>query len=260
MEQPIVWHRGDDGIAELVLNRPDAMNALNYALLRALEDAVREIADDRGVRAVIVRGEGKGFCAGADLKERRGLGPDEVRRNVRLTREAFDRVARLPQPTIAVLHGFAFGGGLELALACDFRIGTRDLRLGLTETSLAIVPGAGGTQRLARLIGPTWAKWMIFTAARIDAERAQELGLLFEVADTREAAMDAARSLARAIAQNGPVAVRQAKWAIDRGLDVDLATGLAIEDAAYEGVLPTADRLEALAAFAEKRKPQFRGE
>ncbi|WP_206832581.1 enoyl-CoA hydratase-related protein [Alicyclobacillus fructus] len=260
MEQPILWHKGEDGIAELVLNRPEAMNALSYALLCALDDVVRQIASDREVRAVIVRGEGRGFCAGADLKERRGLGPDEVRRNVRLTREAFDRVARLPQPTIAVMHGFAFGGGLELALACDFRIGSRDLRLGLTETSLAIVPGAGGTQRLARLIGPTWAKWMIFTAARIDADRAKELGILLEVADTREAALEAARELASAIAENGPVAVRQAKWAIDRGLDVDLATGLALEDAAYEGVLPTADRLEALAAFAEKRKPRFRGE
>ncbi|SIS67672.1 enoyl-CoA hydratase-related protein [Alicyclobacillus vulcanalis] len=260
MEQPIVWHKDEDGVAEIVLNRPEAMNALNYALLRALEEAVRDIAGDRGVRVVIVRGEGKGFCAGADLKERRGLGPDEVRRNVRLTREVFDRVARLPQPTIAVLHGFAFGGGLELALACDFRVGCRDLRLGLTETSLAIVPGAGGTQRLARIIGPTWAKWMIFTAARIDAERAKELGILMEVADTLEGAVEWARSLAAAIGANGPVAVRQAKWAIDRGLDVDVSTGLAIEDAAYEGVMPTADRLEALAAFAEKRKPQFRGE
>jgi enoyl-CoA hydratase/carnithine racemase len=247
-------------IAEVVLNRPDAMNALNYELLVRLGDIVDGLAARRDVRAVLFTGEGRGFCAGADLKERRSLGPDEVRRNVRKTRDVFAKVAALPQPTIAVLHGFAFGGGLELALACDFRIAAEATQMGLTETSLAIVPGAGGTQRLPRLVGPMWAKRLIFTAARIDARKALEIGLLTEIGADKEEALRLARGLAQEIAANGPVAVRQAKWAIDRGLEVDLATGLALEDAAYEAVLPTKDRIEALEAFAQKRKPVFRGE
>jgi enoyl-CoA hydratase/carnithine racemase len=172
----------------------------------------------------------------------------------------FAAVAALPQPTLAVLHGFAFGGGLELALACDFRFAAEDTRMGLTETSLAIIPGAGGTQRLPRLVGPMWAKRLIFTAARIDARQAYDIGLLTGVAADRAGALEQAQQLAREIAQNGPVAVRQAKWAIDRGLEVDLATGLELEAMAYEAVIPTRDRVEALEAFSEKRKPVFRGE
>lgn len=258
-QAPVVLHT-QDGVAEVVLNRPDAMNALNYDLLTMLERTVDELASRRDVRVVLFRGEGRGFCAGADLKERRGLGPDEVRRNVRKTRLVFQKVAELTQPTLAVLHGFAFGGGLELALACDLRIATADARMGLTETSLAIVPGAGGTQRLPRLVGPMWAKRLIFTAARLDATKALEIGLLTEIGQDLDDALRIAREMAAAIAANGPVAVRAAKWAINKGLEVDLHTGLALEDQAYEMVLPTQDRLEALAAFAEKRKPVFRGE
>jgi enoyl-CoA hydratase/carnithine racemase len=249
-----------DGIAHVVLNRPEAMNALSYDLLLQLEETVAAIARRRDIRAVLFSGEGKGFCAGADLKERRTLGPDEVRRNVRKTRDVFAAVAALPQPTLAVLHGFAFGGGLELALACDFRFAAEDTRMGLTETSLAIIPGAGGTQRLPRLVGPMWAKRLIFTAARIDARQAYDIGLLTGVAADRAGALEQAQQLAREIAQNGPVAVRQAKRAIDRGLEVDLATGLELEAMAYEAVIPTRDRVEALEAFSEKRKPVFRGE
>ncbi|MBX6394973.1 MAG: enoyl-CoA hydratase/isomerase family protein [Alicyclobacillaceae bacterium] len=256
-ETDSVLVRVDGFVATVTLNRPEVMNALNYETIARLGDAVQELKGRRDVRAVIFTGNGKAFCVGADLKERRTLDDWQVRRNVRKIRDVFSAVERLPQPTIAAIHGYAFGGGFELALACDFRFAAEDAVMGLTETSLAIIPGAGGTQRLPRLIGPMRAKELIFTARKIGAKEAYDLGILTGV-DSDPLAK--ARTLAEEIAQNGPLAVRQAKFAIDRGLEVSLSTGLEIESAAYEVLIPTKDRVEALEAFREKRKPVFRGE
>ncbi|CAB3390131.1 enoyl-CoA hydratase-related protein [Kyrpidia spormannii] len=247
----------DGPVAMVILNRPEAMNALNFETLVYLGDIVEDLRGRRDIRAVIFTGRGRAFCVGADLKERRTLDEWQVRRNVRKIRDVFTAVERLPQPTIAAIHGYAFGGGFELALACDFRFAAEETVMGLTETSLAIIPGAGGTQRLPRLIGPMRAKELIFTARRIRAPEAYDLGILTGFGSDPVAE---ARRLAKEIAENGPLAVAQAKFAIDRGLDASLATGLEIESSAYEVLIPTRDRVEALEAFKEKRPPRFRGE
>ena len=174
-------------------------------------------------------------------------------------RNAFTELANLPMPVIAVLEGAAFGGGLELALAADLRVAGAEARMGLVETSLAIIPGAGGTQRLSRLVGVSRAKELIFTARRISSGVAGSLGLVNQVV-AAGMALETALGLAREILLNGPVALRMAKQAIDRGIDMDLDSGLAIEQACYAQVIPTQDRLEGLAAFREKRKPQFKGQ
>ncbi|UOF89614.1 enoyl-CoA hydratase-related protein [Fodinisporobacter ferrooxydans] len=249
-----------NGIAYIELNRPERKNALDYQTLHEMAETVESLMFRRDIRAVIVSGNGDGFCAGADLKERRNLTAEQVRRNVAKIGSTFAAIERLPMPTIAVMHGFAFGGGFELALSCDFRFAAKGTKMGLTETSLAIIPGAGGTQRLPRLVGPMQAKRLIFTAARIDAEEALALGILLGIHDDQATSLQAAEQLATAIAENGPIAVTQAKCAIDRGLGVDINTGLQIESQAYEVLIPTRDRIEALLAFQEKRKPNFRGE
>ncbi|OPG17236.1 enoyl-CoA hydratase-related protein [Ferroacidibacillus organovorans] len=252
-----IERQGD--VAHVVFARPEARNALSVEMVGQLIEVTAEMAQDVKARAVLFSGEGAGFCAGADLKERATMEKDAVKRHVTLIRQAIRAIEQLPMPTIALLHGFAFGGGLELALACDLRFAARDTLVGLTETALAILPGAGGTQRLARLIGPMHAKRLIFSAARIDATEALQIGLLTDVADTKEEAFARAGELTQQIAGNGPLAVRQAKWAIDQGLSVDLAKGLELEWEAYQSLIPTSDRVEALHAFREKRKPQFEG-
>lgn len=250
----------EDGLVWLTLERPDVMNCLSFPTLRRLRTLCEQIAADTSVRAVLVTGSGdKAFCAGADLKERKTMPLARVPDFVRNIRGVMDDFAALPQPTIAVVNGFAFGGGAELMLACDLRVAADHAQFGLTEVTLAIIPGAGGTQRLPRLIGRSRAKDLILTGRRIDAREAEHIGLVNRVAPAAELRA-AARTLALEIAANGPVAVRAAKAAIDEGCEVDMTRGLAIEAQCYERVLPTKDRLEALAAFAEKRKPVFRGE
>ncbi len=186
------------------------------------------------------------------------MDPERVSDCVRNIRALVDDVEAMPQPTIAVINGFAFGGGTEIMLACDLRVAAEDARFGLTETGLAIIPGAGGTQRLPRLIGKSRAKDLILTARPLQADEAERMGLVNRVA-TRSELMNMARALADQIAGNGPVAVRAAKQAIDEGLEHPLQEGLEIEAACYAKTIPTQDRLEALAAFAEKRKPVFLG-
>lgn len=249
-----------DGVGILTLNRPEVMNAVNRALLSALHERLQAWRFDRGVRAVIVTGAGdKAFSAGADLKERATLSPDEVRQFLTTIRDTFTLVERMPQPVLAAINGLALGGGLEFALACDLRLATESASLGLTETSLAIIPGAGGTQRLPRLVGPGRAKDLIFTARRLGAREAEHWGLVNRVTPDG-GVLAAAVDLAKQMAANGPVALAQAKFAIQQGLEVDLASGLAIEGKAYEVCIPTKDRIEALTAFREKRKPVFTGD
>jgi len=250
----------NDHIAVITINRSDALNALNFETLSKLQEAVEEIRIDNGVRVVIITGAGdKAFSVGADLKERKTLTDTEVRRNIYKIGEVFSLIDNLPQPTIAAINGFAFGGGMELALACDFRIAATGTLMGLTETSLAIIPGAGGTQRLPRLIGQAKALELILTAKRLTSEEALEYGILNTIVANNSELLNASYKLAEQMLANGPLAIQQAKFAVKQGMGVDLQTGLQIERKAYEVIIPTEDRLEALSAFAEKRKPKFKG-
>jgi len=246
-------------LAIVTLNRADSMNALNYDLLSELGEVVESIRINPDVRVVVFRGAGdKAFSVGADLKERKTLTEQQVKRNVFKIGEVFNAVESLPQPTIAAMNGYAFGGGMELALACDFRIASENALMGLTETSLAIIPGAGGTQRLPRLIGESKALELILTAKRLTAWEAKEMELLTNIA-SQKTFMDEVHNLANAMLANGPIALKQAKYAIKTGMNADLHTGLQIERKAYEITIPTEDRVEALIAFGEKRKPEFKG-
>jgi len=250
-----------DHLAWLTLERPEVMNALSYATLGELGAHVARLREDPDVRVVLITGSGTAaFCAGADLKERVSFTEQQTRDYVLRIGDTFTAVAALPQPTIAVLNGVAFGGGLELALACDLRVASSAAKLGLTETSLAIIPGAGGTQRLPRVVGMAKAKELILAARRLPAEEALRIGLVNAVAAPGELRA-CALELAGAIAGNGPLAVRAAKEAIDLADGgAPLAVNLLRERALYvERVLPSTDRLEALAAFREKRKPVYRG-
>lgn len=247
-------------LAFVTINRPEQLNCFDYETLVELENIVEDITLDKNIRAVIFSGAGdKAFSAGADLKERRSLNEKEVRRNVSKIRDVFTMIEELPQPTIAAINGYALGGGFELALVCDFRYAVGTAVMGLTEVSWAIIPGAGGTQRLSRLIGTSRAKELILTARKIDANQAYDLGILNKVVEIEEL-KNSSIALAEEIMKNGPLAVTQAKYAINYGSNVDVKTGLAIESKAYEVIIPTKDRVEALEAFKEKRQAEFRGE
>lgn len=260
MGKSVLVTRLENGIVLITLNRPEAANALSVQMLEELHEAILTCKFDRTIRCVVITGAGeKAFCAGADLKERAGMDPIQVRKTVSLIRGNINELEALPQPVIAAVNGVAFGGGTELALASDIRVASETAKLGLTETALGIIPGAGGTQRLPRLIGKGRAKELIFTARRIDAWEAREIGLV-EYVMPAESLHEKALEIANQIVRNGPIAVAQAKFAIDKGYDVDLNTGLAIEQNAYEITIPTKDRIEGLQAFKEKRPPVYVGE
>jgi methylglutaconyl-CoA hydratase len=258
-ERQVLISKDEKGIAILTLNRLKAANAFSVQMLHELKEIIDDLRFDQSVRCVIVTGSGENiFCAGADLKERAEMDEVEVKKTISLIRENINSLERLPKPVIAAVNGAAFGGGTELALACDIRIAATNAKFGLTETSLGIIPGAGGTQRLPRLIGKGKAKELIFTARRIDVVEAEKIGLVEQVTYP-ETIMEEAIKLAEEIVKNGPIAVTQAKLAIDKGYEADINTGLAIEQNAYEITIPTEDRLEGLCAFKEKRLPDFKG-
>ena len=247
----------EPGVRTLVLDRPP-VNALGRELVQDLTAALDGLRRDAECRCLVVRPAGPHFCAGADLKERRTMTLDEVRAFVPRLAAVCDGLAAMPCPTIAAVRGAALGGGCELALACDIRVLGQDTKIGLTETALAIVPGAGGTQRLPRLIGPMRAKRWIFTGRIHGAAEALVDGVADRVVPEARLEREV-QDLAEAIAACGPLANRLAKRAIDEGADLPLARALELEWDCYQGTLGTADRVEALEAFAAKRKPQFRG-
>jgi len=252
------------GIVVFGLNRPKAMNALSKNLCANLISAIDAVKFDKSVRVLIIRSHAKGaFCAGADLKERAKMTPAEVGPFVAKGREIIGAWANLPMPVIAAVDGVALGGGLEMALACDLRVASSDAKLGLTETRLAIIPGGGGTQRLPRVVGVAKARELIYTARILKGKEALDIGLVNHCVDQNDAgdaAYQRSLALAQEILPNGPVGVAMAKMAINKGTEVDLASGLSFEEAAYAQVIPTKDRIEALTAFREKRKPVFKGE
>jgi enoyl-CoA hydratase/carnithine racemase len=260
MSDDVLRMEEKEGVLWLTLNRPQVMNSFNFNLLRALKAQIDGIRFRPEIRVVIITGAGeKAFCAGADLKERATLPPLQVKEFIFTIRDLFSSIENLNKPVIAAVNGVALGGGTELALACDIRIASATASMGLTETRLAIIPGAGGTQRLPRLIGRGKAKELIFTGRRVPAEEALAIGLVNQVCapDQLRKTCDA---MAAEICETGPIAIEQAKYAINHGLETDLHTGLAIESNAYWVTIPTQDRLEGLAAFREKRKPVYKGE
>lgn len=249
----------DDGVATITLNRPDVHNAMNDTMRRELTQCFTALAEDDDVRVIVVTGAGaRAFSAGADIRE--FVEPSipvalrEHRRRVDF-RAVMDRCG---QPIIAAINGYALGGGLELALACDLRIAAADAQLGLTEINLAIIPGGGGTQRLPRLVGRGKALEMILTGARIGAEEALRIGLVEHVVD-RGQALGAATALARALAAKAPVALRYAKEAVVKGLTLPLADGLRLENDLATLLRTTEDRVEGAKAFLEKRAPRWTG-
>ena len=250
----------EQAIATITLNRRQAANALSKDLLKQLKDTLNSLRNDRQIRCIIITGSGeKVFCAGADLKERKELTESEIRHAVSLIGQTFSLIETMPQPVIASINGLALGGGMELALACDVRIASTNASFALPETSLGIIPGAGGTQRLPRLIGIAKAKELIFTGKRIIATDAEKLGLITKAVPPL-ALMEETKQLAQTIIRNAPIALAEAKKAIHYGMQTDLQTGLQIEEWCYDVTIPTKDRIEGLRAFAEKRQPQYKGE
>jgi enoyl-CoA hydratase len=246
-----------DGIGTIRLERPP-MNALNTQVQQELSVAAHSATADEQVKVVIVYGGEKVFAAGADITEfTTATYQDMVVRAVELS-AAFDAVARIPKPVVAAVTGWALGGGCELALACDWRVVAADAKLGQPEIKLGLIPGAGGTQRLARLIGPARAKDLIFSGRMVDAEEALRIGLADRVAPAAEVYATAVRMVQPYVC--GPsLALRAAKLAVDGGLSVDLAAGLALESQLFAGLFATDDRIEGTTAFVEKRKATFTG-
>ncbi|WP_226666447.1 enoyl-CoA hydratase [Metabacillus litoralis] len=259
MEDHLLVSKLENGICIITLNRPESANALSVALLNTIRNTIDKCKADESIRCFIFTGTGaKAFCAGADLKERSAMTDQQVRETVQLIGDCITAIEEIPQPVIAAINGVALGGGTEITLACDIRIASETAIFGLPETSLGIIPGAGGTQRLPRLIGPAKAKELIYTARKIDAKEAHKIGLVQYVTKV-ELLEKKALDLASEIAQNAPIAIKQAKKAINWGHDIDLTKGLTIERHAYDMTISTKDRLEGLRAFKEKRLPRFTG-
>lgn len=246
-------------IATVTVNRPKSLNALNPATVRELSAAFAEMADRDDVGVVVLTGAGeKAFVAGADISEMRHFNAVQALEFALFGQGVLERIERLPQPVIGAINGFALGGGCELAMACDILIAADTARFGQPEVNLGIIPGYGGTQRLPRLVGRNIAKEIVLTGEMITAQRAYEIGLVNRVVPQAEL-MGAARETAAKILSKGPVAVRTAKMAMNRGLDLDLSNACALEANAFAVGFSTADRAEGMAAFLEKRKPSFTG-
>jgi enoyl-CoA hydratase len=249
-----------DRILTVTLNRPEAMNALNTQMGRDLGDLWGRLAvcgDDVRVAILTAAGD-RAFCAGGDFKERNGLSDEAWRHQHEIFEHAFQAIIDSPIPVIAAANGHAYGGGLEFILAADFAYGASTARFALTEVTIGIMPGGGGTQTLPRAVGGRRAKELILTGRPFSATQALEWGVLNQVCEPGTL-MDAVMATARAIAGNAPLSVRQAKKAIQAGLQVDLHAGLKIEIEAYNHLVPTEDRREGIRAFVEKRRPLFRG-
>ena len=248
-----------DHVAYVELDRPEVSNSLNTESLHLLQTILKEIRTRSDIWVVCFSGAGnRAFCAGADLKERKSMSPEEVETFVLAIRSTMNDIAQLPQPTLAAINGHAFGGGCELSLSCDLRLMQSNALIGLTETSLAIIPGAGGCVRLPRLIGLAKAKEMILLSKRLSAEEALNCGLVHQIAGPKDF-LKARENLLGQLLNNGPLALQAAKLAIDGSEDLPLMEALQHESDCYEKIIPTSDRLEALIAFSEKRKPKFTG-
>jgi enoyl-CoA hydratase/carnithine racemase len=244
-------------VAELVMDRPEALNALSTDQARRLRDAAREVAADRQVSVMVLCSAlSQAFCVGADLKERGRFDDDQLRAQRQVFFETFGAVLGIEVPTIAAVHGYALGGGCELALSCDLVVASDDAVFGLPEVGLGLVPGGGGTQLLSRRVGLNRALDLIMTGRRVTGAEALDLGLA-DRGVPAGSARTAARQLAEAIAAQSPVSLRAAKRAVREGFDTDLATGLGLEDRAWREAAFSADRREGIAAFNDRRAPRW---
>jgi len=251
--------RRDGFVAELVLDRPKAMNAVSSEMARGIAAACAALAEDHSVRAVVLTStHERAFCVGADLKERNSFSDAEMMRHRPVSRAAYTGVLELPVPAIAAVHGFALGGGYELALSCDVIVADRTAVVGLPEVSVGVIPGGGGTQLLPRRVGAARAAELIFSARRVPAEEAHALGMVDELVAPGED-RTAALELAGRIAANSPVGLRAAKRALRLGHGLDLPAGLEVEDAGWRTIAFSGDRAEGVAAFNEKRTPDWPG-
>jgi enoyl-CoA hydratase len=248
----------DGGVAVVTLDRPEALNALNGETLTELRDAVRGLALDTDARVVVLTGAGKAFAAGADIKEMTDMSVLEAHGWGMLGHECGRLLESMPKPTIAAVNGFALGGGCELALACDIRYASEHAKFGQPEINLSVIPGWGGTQRLARAVGAGLAKDLILTGRTIDAAEAHRIGLVSAVYPADEL-MERVLETAAGLAKKSPVALSAAKDAANRALQGDLATGLSYEAILFSALFATEDQLEGMRAFTEKRDPEFRG-
>jgi enoyl-CoA hydratase/carnithine racemase len=248
------------GVVIWTIDRADRRNALSRSTLIAFGKLARDAASNASVRAIVVTGAGDvAFCAGADLKERQTMDENAVREQIELYRSEFRPIDQSPKPVVAAINGVALGGGLELALSCDLRVAAAHARLGFPETSLGVIPGAGGTQRLPRSIGEGRAKEMILLGRQLSADEALAWGLVQRVTPAGKNVVDDAVEWIRPIAEGAPIAQAAALASIDRAFDVSLDVGLELEKVRYDKTLVSTDRREALAAFAEKRAPRFEG-
>ncbi|MEU2615198.1 enoyl-CoA hydratase-related protein [Micromonospora sp. NPDC007271] len=246
-------------VAELMLDRPAARNALNTVMAEQIASACAELAEDPSVRAVVVASSSpKAFCVGADLKERSGFGDADLLRQRQVFRAAFGGVRALPMPVVAAVHGYALGGGFELALSCDLIVADETAVLGLPEVRVGLVPGGGGTQLLSRRVGLARASDLIFTGRQVRIDEAERLGLVDRRVPAGQA-LPGAHQLADEIAANSPVGVRNAKRALTYGADLPVAAGLEVEDSAWHATAFSGDRREGIAAFAERRAPRWPG-
>lgn len=248
----------ENDIGIITLNRPRVSNALNYDLLRELNQLIDAIAADDKVKAIVVTGGNKVFAAGADIAYMSDKEPFEAEAFAAMNHDTFNKLANLDKPVIAAIAGLALGGGCELALACDIRVASEVCKIGLPEINLGIMPGGGGTQRLSRLVGESWAKQLILTGEPIDADTALFIGLVTKVVPA-EFLMEEARKLAAKLASKAPVAIRMAKKSINYGGGVDLASGLLFEQKICSLLFATEDQKEGMKAFLEKRRPVFQG-
>ena len=250
---------GTDAVRVLTITRPEKLNALNRATLAALHARLDALAGDPSLRVLIITGAGpKAFIAGADISEFEGLTADAATRYARQGQAVLDRLESLPVPTIAAINGYALGGGCELALACTFRLMADTARLGLPETSLGIIPGFGGTQRLARAVGRQQALELILTGRQVGADEAVRLGIALRSVPAAQL-LDEAQALAAQLASRAPLALRYAREAIAEGLDRPLAEGLAVEARFFGLAAATEDMAEGVRAFLEKRQASFTG-
>ena len=249
----------EEGIGIVTINRPAALNALSTEVYSELHELFQEIEDDQDVRVVIITGSGeKAFVAGADIADMKPRDTVQVRSFAATGRSAADRIYSLSKPVIAAVNGYALGGGLELAMCCDLVIAAENARFGQPEINLAIIPGGGGTQRLPRLVGMTRAKELIYTGDMIDANTALAWGLVNKVVPA-ENLMAEARELARKLLSKSSIALARAKKAITTGVNMDLASGIDLEEQCFALCFGTEDQKEGMGAFLEKRKPQFKG-
>ena len=253
---PTIRYEKQDNIGIITINRPEALNALNTAVFNELEPLVGEIERDATLAALIITGEGRSFVAGADIGEQCPMDLEAGRKWARRGSSVFRRIEKLEIPTIAAVNGFALGGGCELALTCDIILASEKAKFGQPEVGLGITPGFSGTQRLPRRVGIGKAKELIFSGKMIKADEAKTIGLVNEVY-APEARMDAALEMARSFTKNAPIAVKYAKACIDRGMQMDLDDGIALENEMFAMCYATADQKEGMTAFLEKRPAKF---